>query len=389
MNNSHKPEAISATKPTPVITNMELPEPLQQVDRTYVRVNGRKLSYFAGCDYFRLASHPQVSKAAAVTLKKFGLNVAASRMTTGNHEIYGKLEIALSEFFGAETAVLISNGYATNLIAMQALTGEFTHGLIDEKAHPSLKDAARMLGCPVMRFRHRDAQDAARVIREAGESARLILMTDGMFAHDGQIAPLRKYIQSLPGNAWMLVDDSHGAGTLGKTGKGSIELENIARDRVVQCVTLSKAFGAYGGAILGPSEIRQKIFTRSGMFVGSTPLPLPLAGAACKAVEILKAKPKLRRQLNENTAYVRKKLQQGGVTSCEVPGPIFPILPKSVEHADALQQHCFRNGVFPSFIRYPGGPPTGYFRFVISSEHTRRQLDALVRSIVETAKNFT
>src|SRR4029079_15667654 len=163
-----------------------------------------------------------------------------------------------------------------------------------------------------------DPQDVVRVIREAGESARLVLMTDGMFAHDGQIAPLRKYSQSLPGNAWMLVDDSHAAGILGKTGKGSIELENIARDRVVQCITLSKAFGAYGGAILGPLEIRQKIFPRSGMFVCSTPLPLPLAGAASKAVEIVRAKPKLRRQLQDNTAYVRKKLQQGGVNSAEV-----------------------------------------------------------------------
>ena len=109
---------------------------MQQVDRTYVRFQGRKLSYFAGCDYFRLASHPEVLKAAAHGLKKYGLNVAASRKTTGNHQLYEQLETRLVNFFGAESATLASNGYSPNLMAAQALAGQYSHALIDERAHP-------------------------------------------------------------------------------------------------------------------------------------------------------------------------------------------------------------------------------------------------------------
>src|SRR5271154_6970200 len=114
---------------------MTLSPPLQQVDRTYVRQQNRKLSYFGGCDYFRLASHPQVLKAVGAGLSRFGLNVAASRLTTGNHAVYEQLERALAEFFGAESATLTSNGYNTSLIVVQTLAGQFSHALIDERAH--------------------------------------------------------------------------------------------------------------------------------------------------------------------------------------------------------------------------------------------------------------
>src|SRR6267142_1457254 len=116
--------------------------PLQQIDRTFVRLGRRKLSYFSGCDYFRLASHPKVQEALQSGLKQFGLNVAASRLTTGNHVLYGRLEKELATFFKAETALLVSAGYLANLVVAQALSGNFSHVLIDDAAHPSLVDAA-------------------------------------------------------------------------------------------------------------------------------------------------------------------------------------------------------------------------------------------------------
>src|ERR1041385_5482079 len=130
------------------------PEPLQQINRTYVRFRGRVLSYFSGCDYYRLASHPELKKALKIGADRFGLNVAASRLTTGNHILYRELERALTRFFGSETATLVSSGYQTNLVAAQALSGNFSHALVDEWSHPSLSDAARFLDCPVILFRH-------------------------------------------------------------------------------------------------------------------------------------------------------------------------------------------------------------------------------------------
>ena len=173
-----------------------LAEPLQQLDRVCVIHRGRKLAYFAGCDYFRLASHPEVVRAVREGIEQFGLNVAASRKTTGNHALYEKLERALARFFAVDSAVLVSNGYMTNLAVAQALTGEFTHALIDERAHASLFDAAKFLDCPLIPFAHREAAAAARAARNCGQSAKILLLTDGLFSHSGEVAPLADWTEA-------------------------------------------------------------------------------------------------------------------------------------------------------------------------------------------------
>ena len=249
-------------------------ESLKQVDRTFVLRGGRKLSYFGGCDYFRLSSHPAVLAALREGLDQFGLNVAASRKTTGNHPLYEKLEAALAVFFGVDAAVLVSNGYLANLVAAQALAGEFTHALIDERAHSSLFDAAALVSCPLLPFKHRDATDARRAAQSAGRRAKLLLLTDGLFAHSGQVAPLGDYLRLVPRNSVLLVDDAHGAGTLGRHGRGTVELLGVPAERIVQTVTLSKAFGVYGGAVLGTRRLRDRIISRSRLFTGNTPPPV-------------------------------------------------------------------------------------------------------------------
>ena len=357
---------------------MTEPEPLQQLDRTCVRFHGRKLAYFSGCDYFRLASHPRVIAALRAGVRKYGVNVAASRLTTGNHVLYRQLELALADFFAAESALVVPSGYATNLVVAQALAGSFSHALIDDKAHTSLSDAARFLECPVLKFKSRNVEAMARAVQRCGPGAKLVVLTDGMFAGDGSAAPLAEYLDVLPKDALLLVDDAHGAGVLGRTGKGAFEHAGITRRRVVQTVTLSKAFGAYGGAILGSARLRKRILDRSRMFVGSTPLPLPLAAAALAGVRILKAGGGLRRRLVENAAYVKAALRKAGLALAERPGPIVPLQPRPRSEAARLQRALLAAGILPPFLKYPGGPPNGFFRFVISSEHSRAQLDALI-----------
>jgi len=368
---------------------MTEPEPLQQIARTCVRYHGRKLAYFAGCDYFRLASHPQVIAALQAGVKKYGLNVAASRLTTGNHVLYRELEAALADFFGADSAVVVTSGYATNLVAAQALAGRFSHALVDEGVHPSLSDASRFLECPVLRFKSRDAHALASAVQRCGPQSKLVVLTDGMFSNDGSAAPLAEYIAVLPKDALLLVDDAHGGGVLGRTGKGSIEHAGISRNRVIQTVTLSKAFGAYGGAILGTARFRQSVLDRSRMFVGSTPLPLPLANAALAGVRILKANKGLRAKLLENASYVKTALRSAGLPLPEAPGPIVPVLPRRPSEAARLRRSLFAAGIYPPFIEYPGAPPSGYFRFVISSEHTRSQLDSLIKVLRPYAEGQT
>jgi 8-amino-7-oxononanoate synthase len=358
-----------------------VPPPLQQVDRTYVRFKGRKISYFAGCDYFRLASHPKVLKAVQQGVSKYGLNVSASRLTTGNHELYGTLEKALAQFFGAESALLASNGYAPALMIAQACAGQYSHALIDERAHGCLVDAARLLDCPIIRFKHRNAEDLVSILGRLGK-IRPIVMTDGMFSHDGSIAPIKEYLQLIPKDGTLLVDDSHAAGVLGKTGRGTPEFTGADRARIIQTITLSKAFGVYGGAVLGPISLKENIIAKSRIFVGNTPLPLPLAHAAAVSVNLLKADKTLRRRLTTNIQYFKTKVRAAGYEVADTPSPVVPVLPSSSGQAERLKTSLLKASIHPPFIKYPGGPESGYFRFVVSSEHTKKQLNNLIDVLV-------
>lgn len=353
-------------------------EPLQQIGGSRVLWRGRKLIYFSGCDYFRLSENPRVRQAMVSGLKKFGLNVAASRLTTGHHRLYQELEEKLARFFAAENALLVPNGYIAGMVVAQALAGNFSHALLDERAHPALLDAAEQLRCPVLKFRHGDADDFARVIKRCGKGARPLVMTDGLFSQDGSVAPLKEYQKWLPRDGMMLVDDAHGAVVLGKKGQGTLEFAGVDRKQIIQCVTLSKAFGVFGGTILGTQELRETILSSSRAFIGSTPLPLPLANAALQSVKILeKTGKELRKKLHGNAVYVKDALRKAGIDFNDAPGPIIAIFTEGPEQTEALKKRLLKAGIFPPFIRYPGFSH-GWFRFVISSGHRRSQLDKLI-----------
>ncbi|MFM8470462.1 MAG: aminotransferase class I/II-fold pyridoxal phosphate-dependent enzyme [Limisphaerales bacterium] len=356
-------------------------EPLQQVDRVFVRWRGRRLVYFAGCDYHRLASHPRVLAAVQRGLKEFGLNVASSRKTTGNHALYEQLELELARFFRAERAVLLDNGYMTNLAVAQALRGEFTHVLLDARSHTSVADAAVLLGAKMVTFAHRDVADFTRQLRGLGKGARPIVFTDGMFSHDGSVAPLAEYLAVLPANGALLVDDAHGAGVLGRAGQGTPSHCGVRDARVIQTVTLSKAFGAFGGAILGTRVVAEAILTKSRCFTGATPVPLPLAAGALESLRVFRAQPKLQARLHANAAWLKAQLCAGGLALPDAPGPIVPVIHKSAKEVARLKRRLLASGIHPPFIRYPGGPEGGYFRFVVSSQHTRGQLARLAAAL--------
>jgi 8-amino-7-oxononanoate synthase len=354
---------------------------LRQVDRTYVMWRKRRLSYFAGCDYFRLSSHPAILRAVKEGLDRDGLNVAASRVTTGNHPLFRRLELALARFFGAPAALLTGNGYATNLIVVQALGGDFSHIFMDERAHLSLRDATRFFAGPVLEFKHRDPPDLARQLRRLRGTSRPLVLTDGLYSREGELAPLAEYLRILPASGMVLLDDAHAAGMIGETGQGTVEYAGVQRRRIIQTVTLSKAFGCYGGAILCADKWREKIMNSSAMFAGGTPVPLPLANAALKAMELLRGDPGLRRRLSRNVNYVKTALRSRGLSVPHTPAPIVSIVPRAAAEVAKMRQRLLAHGVYPSFIRYPGGPQGGYFRFVISSEHSQEQLDDLLSGL--------
>ena len=345
---------------------ISLSKPLTQMGRVHVKYRGRKLIYFGGCDYYRLASNTHLKNVVVRTLQQDGLNVAASRVTTGNHPIYEQLEAALRVFFQVDAALVTSTGYTANLVIAQALAGQFSHVMIDEHAHASLKDAAQFFNCPIIEYKHRDPIHAAQGVARCGKFARIALLTDGVFAHDGSIAPVPELSRVLPPDGMLLLDDAHGAGVLGKNGRGTAEYFSIRDKRMVRSITLSKAFGAFGGAVLASKQICRRIVSHSRLFAGSTPPPLPLAKAAIYALANIQGGGSLRARLKRNTRMTGRDF------------PIAAVVPKSDSQAVRLKRDLLKAGIFPSLIHYPGGPRFAYFRFAISSEHTPEQIERLL-----------
>lgn len=349
-------------------------EPLQQVDRTYVLWRGRKLSYFGGCDYLRMSSHPQVLKAAQEGLESFGLNVAASRRTTGNHIIYERLEAATRSFFKAQSAILVSNGYLTNIVAAQGLKGQIKHAFIDERAHSSVYDALMFLGCPHTPFLHCNAADLRGKLRAGRvKGEQVAVLTDGMFANDGSIPPLKEYQIALGDKGLLWVDDAHAAGILGKSGRGSLELAGLNRGNVIQTITFSKSFGAFGGAVLCDAETGAAIIRKSAVLSGNTPIPPPLANAALSALTQLRKAPEIRDRLWRN---VRQFWEQMAWS----PKSFSPIIGVCGPKTEALRRELLQTEIHPPLIQY-GGPAKSYYRFAISSEHTPEQIHNLTRAL--------
>jgi 7-keto-8-aminopelargonate synthetase-like enzyme len=323
-----------------------------------------------------------VTGKVAAGLRRYGLNVAASRVTTGNHPLYAVAERAIAEYFGVERALLCPTGYLASLTAVEGWRDRFTHALVDERAHPCLLAGAQLAEHPLIRFRHGDPDALGSALKRLSSAARPLVITDGVFANDGFIPPLDRYLELLPPRGWLLVDEAHGAGVLGRRGRGAAEHLGIGDRRLLRSCTFSKAFGVFGGAVLAAAHCVAEIAGRSRTFAGSTPLPLPLATALLESVRILRANEGRRRRLAARVAWVKDTLSQRGLAITPGPAPIVSVAARG-QAASTFKRHLLSAGIYPSFIRYPAGSEVGHFRFAISSEHSQTHLEQLATALSE------
>lgn len=370
------PDPHAATEPPPVRT----------VGPNELRVGRlrRPRLHFTGCDYLRLSRHPAVIAAHREAAARYGLGVAASRTTTGNHPLYRKLELALARFSGAESALLVGAGYLANLAVAQALAGEAGAVLIDEQAHPALADAAPCLGAPVIPCPHLEPAAIGRALRKGPRRARPLVLTDGLFPLTGETAPLGELLERLPANGLLLVDDAHGLGTLGPRGAGTASAcgAAVAKDpRLLRTTTLSKALGSFGGAILGPATFIRAVRERSRLFRGSTPPPLPAVAAALEALRVIRREPDRLRRLRKITRRAKAGFGELGFPQPANDAPILALTPAEAAQAGRLTTALDRAGIHAPPVAYPGDPAPVRFRFAISSEHTAADLDRLLSAV--------
>ena len=343
-------------------------------------VGEQELLTFAGCDYLGLAHHDAITKAALAGIQTHGLSAGASRTTTGETGVFTRLEASLAGFSGFDAATLVPEGFLANIAALQALRDGRAIALLDARSHQSQADAARAAGLRVERFAHLDADDAARRANEFGPQS-TIIVTDGVFAADGAVAPLAHLLERTA--APILLDDCHGFGILGPRGRGTAEHFGIAgHPRITVTTTLAKTFGVYGGAILASRDTTRHLRASASAFICTTPIPPALAKALIASLEVHRCELDRLARLRRNIGAVADALEAAGLHERrEVPTPIFAFARESAEATRDLAGALLERNILVPAIAYPGGPADVYCRLAVSSQHEPEHIELLAQAL--------
>ncbi|MEX2112432.1 MAG: pyridoxal phosphate-dependent aminotransferase family protein [Pirellulales bacterium] len=364
-------------------------------------VNGRRVLYFAGTGYLGLQSHPALVAAARDALARYGIHTATSRSGYGTCPPVREVERRAAELLGVEDAVYLVSGYAGNTVVTAALAGTIDCALIDEHAHESLYEAVRNLASPAQPpvvFRHRDVEHLGELLAQrASAGQRPLVLTDGLFAVSGHLAPLAEYLEVLkryPGAA-LLVDDAHGLGVLGASGRGSLELaglppeivnraidETTTGPRVYHTATLSKAIGGHGGVVAGSRRFLDRVRSASGWFRGSSAPAAPVAAATAKGLELTITTPSQRESLAKNVLQLRRALANMGLPIESSPAPIVGLRLTSAGAMQQVHRRLAESDILIGYTRdYAGAGPDGMLRIAVFATHTPEMIERLIAAL--------
>jgi 7-keto-8-aminopelargonate synthetase-like enzyme len=388
------PEQTKNSESTPAFWTMESGPAPETI------VNGRRVLYFAGTGYLGLQTHPALAAAAIEALRQFGIHSATSRSGYGTSPPVREVETRAAKFLSVEDALYLVSGYATNQAVAAALSHRFDCALVDEHAHDSLREACRYLSLaePPASYRHCDVGSLREQLERAiAKGRRPLVLTDGVFAASGDLAPLAEYVDLIARHdaAAILVDDAHGLAVLGDGGRGSLELAGVPADRinrafdemsdaprVFHTATLSKALGGQGGLIAGSRAFLDCVRGASGWFRGASAPAAPVAAATAKGLEIVATTPALRKSLRNNVDLLRRSLRDLGLNVPPGPSPIIGIRLSSGAEMKRVYERLVEAGILIGFTRdYAGSGPDGMLRIAVFATHTTEMLDRLIASL--------
>ncbi|AKM83148.1 glycine C-acetyltransferase [Candidatus Woesebacteria bacterium RIFOXYC1_FULL_31_51] len=340
-------------------------------------IEGRKLLNFCSNNYLGLANNPRLKKAAIAAINKFGVGPAAVRTIAGTTTLHKKLEKDLAKFKKCEAVLTFQSGFMANLATIPALVGEGDLIFSDELNHASIIDGCRISKATVIRFKHADTVDLESLLKKASKKVKKLVITDGVFSMDGDIAPLDKiYKVTSKYGALLMVDDAHGEGVLGRNGRGIVDHFNLHGKVDIEVGTMSKALGVVGGLVAGKGEIIEWLTQRARPFLFSSAMTIPDVGACIEAVKILGSSGVLVKKLWSNADYLSKGLSRFGFDTGKSQTPIIPLMLGEVTLAKEFSNLLFENGVFAKAIGYPTVPEgKARIRIMNTAVHTKKDLD--------------
>lgn len=341
-------------------------------------VDGKKVLNFCSNNYLGLANHPRLVEAARETLLKYGVGPGAVRSIAGTMDLHLELEKRLAKFKGVEAAITFQSGFNANVATIPALVGKDDVIFSDELNHASIIDGCRLSGGRIEKFAHADAVDLENVIRKnEGTYRRGLVITDGVFSMDGDLAPLDKiYEVSNRYDIMLMVDDAHGEGVVGRGGRGIVDHFGLHGKVDVEVGTLSKAFGVVGGLVAGNARIIEWLRQRARPFLFSSATPPADVAACIAAVDLLEGSTELVDRLWDNAKYFKAQMKQMGFNTGQSVTPITPVMLGEASLAQQFSRELFEEGVFAMPLGFPTVPQgKARIRVMISAAHTHEDLD--------------
>lgn len=357
--------------------------PLESASGPVVNYAGRTVILLSSNDYLGLAAHPRVIQSAVEATERYGAGSGASRLVSGSLPPHRSLEAALAKFKGTEGALVFGAGYLANVGVIPNLIGRGGLILADRLCHASLIDGCRLSRADFRVFRHGDCAHLETLLRRRSDNRRTLIITEGLFSMDGDVAPLDDLVRLAEQyDALLYVDDAHGTGIMGAGGRGTIEQFGLEGRIPFHMGTLSKALGSYGAYVVGSDDFVQYLLNVARSFIFTTALPPAMAAAASAAIAIVETEPERRARLWANRHYLFKGLQNQGFRLTATVSPILPVLIGDAAKASAFADRLLAHGVYATAIRPPTVPDgTSRIRFTVTAAHTTDQLDEALQAV--------
>ena len=356
-----------------------------------IELNHKRVVNLSSNNYLGLATHPRVVKASIVAVEKYGVGTGSVRTIVGNQDLLEELEVVLAEFKREEAVTVFQSGLNCNIGAIQAIVNKGDLIISDELNHASIIDGVRLSRADKAVFKHSNMADLERVLKEKRENYNTVLIiTDGVFSMDGDLAKLPEIVKlAKQYNCLTYVDDAHGSGVLGESGRGTVDHFGLHGQVDFIIGTLSKAIGVIGGYVASSMVVKEWLLHRARPLLFSTALPPAAVGAITESVKLLMSSTEYTDKLWSNAKYFKEKLGKLGFNTGHSETPITPVIIGEEALTMAFSKALLEEGVFVSGIVFPTVPKgTGRLRCMISASHTLEDLDQAVKAFEKVGKKL-
>ncbi|MBC8645622.1 MAG: pyridoxal phosphate-dependent aminotransferase family protein [Thermoanaerobaculia bacterium] len=353
-----------------------------------VILGGRRMIMLGSNNYLGLTNDPRVKEAAIDAIRRYGSGCAGSRFLNGTLDLHVRLEARLAEFMRKEAAVVFATGFQVNLGAIACLVGKGDYVYLDKQDHACILDGARLSFGEVRKFRHNDPADLRRQMRTDTSARGRLIVVDGVFSMEGDIAPLPEIVSAAREyGAGVMVDDAHGVGVLGRTGRGTAEHFGIEDEVDLIMGTFSKSMASVGGFIAGDATVIDYIKHRARTLIFSAAPPPASVAAALATIEIMEREPERRERLWANMKFFSEGLRSLGLDTGESQTPVVPVVVGEDGAALQMVQRLHEEGVFVNCVLSPATPPgRALIRTSLMATHTRDQLSRALEAVEKVAR---